>query len=74
MDAQIAALSAIRKLQTVKLPYWPPHDKVKELVLAVRTSKAGNRAAGAEKQIFVDWFTLHMKRQTARAVDTAEGL
>ena len=57
-DAQIAVLLAIQKLQTVKLPDRPPHDKVEALVPAVRTGKACLRAAGAEQQIFADCFTL----------------
>ena len=57
-DAQIAVLLAIQKLQTVKLPDRPPHDKVEALVPSVRTGKACLRATGAEQQIFADCFTL----------------
>ena len=57
-DAHIAVLLAIQKMQTVKLPNGPLHDRVEALLLSVRTVRACFKVAGGEQQIFADCITL----------------
>ena len=50
-DRHILILLAMHKLQSVKLPQGPAHEKVEALVLAVRTAKTCLKATGAEHQL-----------------------
>ena len=51
-------MSAMHKLQSVRLPHGPAHDKVEALVLAARTAKMCLKTAEAKPQLFVDCHTI----------------
>ena len=51
-------LSAMHKLESVRVPQGPAHDKFKALGTAVRTARTCLRAVGAEEQLFDSFFTI----------------
>ena len=48
----------MHKLQSVKLPKGPAHDKVVALVVAIRSAKICLKEVGAESQLFADCNTI----------------
>ena len=51
-DRNIAIMSAIHRMEALKLAHGPDHDKVETVVAALRTARMRLRTLGAEHHMF----------------------
>ena len=57
-DKKIIVLSAIHKLESLRRPQSPAHNRVESSVTAVRTARTCLRAVGDKQQLFASCFTI----------------